>query len=392
MPRPHLSKSHAPPRRRSGGRVAGCALALAACVAPEVARADRATARTELAVAPADRTPLRDGGSPAFPEPAPVAAAPRTLATPSVEALELRVSYRAADGCPSSGAFLAALQQHVAAGGGGAVDADVTIARASASEYELRLRLQVAGKSSESVTRAESCEALMQLAALNASMARTTPPERSLLGAPLPPPEIGPSAGLEATLPVAPAPRADAEAASTTGAGSFLRGVRPFVTGELRTLSGMLPRQAWGQGINVGVERGAASLRLGATLWRGQQSRFSPERTSDVLLDFEQRSLELSPCAGHPLSGVLRMDGCALLAAHQVSTNGGSARTIGSLGASARATLTPWRGLRIELEGGLSAALERPRFGVQSEPYLYQPEVLQPGARAAIGWEFGGGN
>ena len=137
------------------------------------------------------------------------------------------------------------------------------------------------------------------------------------------------------------------------------------------------------QGISVGVERGAASLRLGATLWRGQQGSFAPERTSDVLLDFEQRSLELSPCAGHPLSGVLRVDGCALLAAHQVSTNGASARTIGSLGASARATLTPWRGLRIELEGGLSAALERPRFGVQSEPYLYQPEVLQPGARGS---------
>jgi len=361
------------------------------------ARADLGAARSDVATARSEPTGVSGNRSPAPVEPVTMpAATPRSSdgAAPPSDSLELRVSYRAPRECPSSSAFLAALQQHVAAGGGGAIDADVSLAHAGPSQFELVLRLRVASKSSESVTRADSCLALVQLAALNAGMARTAAlSERNLMAAPPPLPQLEPSPGLEATLPIESASALEGDSGAATPAGergSRLWGLRPFVLGEVRTQSGMLPRQGWGQGVTAGVARGLASLRLSATLWQGQRGGFAPENVSEVFLDFQQQSLELSPCAGHSLSRALRLDGCALLTAHRVSTDEQGSRLIGSLGAAALASLTPWRGLRVELQGWLSAPFSRPMFGVQSDPYLYRPDAFQPGARIALGWEFGG--
>jgi hypothetical protein len=306
------------------------------------------------------------------------------------------VSYRAPRECPSSSDFLAALQQHVAAGGSGAIDADVSITRASASEFELVLRLRVEGRSSQSITRAESCLPLMQLAALDASMARTTGPDaRTALAAPPPPFELEPSPSLGASAPLQPAAGGDAgpEAAPTRSGPARASGwgTRAFVLGDVRTVSGMLPQLAWGRGISAGVARDVVSLRVSATLWQGQHGAFAPDGTSPMHLDFEQRSLQLSPCAGRALSSLLRIDGCALLGAHRISTDAEGAHTYASLGAAALATLSPWQGLRVELEGGLSAAIRPPSFGAERVRYLYEPEVIQPSARLALGWEFGGG-
>jgi hypothetical protein len=305
------------------------------------------------------------------------------------------VSYRAPRECPSSGDFLAALQQHVAAGGSGAIDADVSIRRASASEFELVLRLQVEGQSSERVTRAESCLPLKQLAALDASMARTTSPQaRTALAAPPPPYDIEPSPRLEASAPLAPgAAEAGPERVAT---GSQRQpdgrwGTRAFVLGDVRTASGLLPQLAWGRGISAGIARDMLSLRVGATFWQSQHGVFAPDDTSPMHLGFDQRSLYLSPCAGRALSSLLRLDGCAVFAAHRLDTDAESAQTYVSLGAAALATLSPWRGLRLELEGSLSAGIQRPSFGAERVRYLYQPEVLQPSARLALGWDFGGG-
>jgi len=351
-------------------------LLLAGCFEPQLAFADTSAARAELPVTHAE--PARSES--ARPEPAP---------------LELRVSYRAPRECPSGGDFLAALQQHVAAGGSGAIDADVSITRPSVSEFELVLRLRVGGKSSESTTRAESCLALMQLAALDTSMARTAGSDaRTALAAPAPPFELLPSPSLGASAPLQPAVGGDAgpeAAARSSAAGGHGRGTRAFVLGDVRTVSGMLPQQAWGRGISAGVARDIVSLRVSATLWQGQHGAFTPDETSPKHLDFEQRSLQLSPCAGLALSSLLRVDACALVAAHRIGTNAQGARTYASLGAAALATLSPWRGLRVELEGGLSAAIQPPSFGTDRVLYLYEPEVIQPSARLALGWEFGGG-
>lgn len=362
-------------------------LLFAGCWEPQLALADTNAARREVG---ASRPEWARSDSPRS-EPLP----PERRDAP----LELRVSYRAPRECPSSGDFLAALQQHVAAGGSGAIDAEVSITRASESEFELVLRLRVEGKSSESTTRAPSCLPLMQLAALDASMARTVSPvARTSLAAPAPPLELGPSPGLEASAPLEPAAAADAtlEAAggnARPGPGSpwSTRGTRAFLLGEVRTASGMLPELAWGRGIGAGIARDVVSVRVSATLWQGQHGIFAPDDTSPMQLDFEQRSLQLSPCAGRALSSLLRLDGCGLLAAHRISSDAEGARTYGSVGAAALATLTPWRGLRVELEGGLSAAVRRPSFGAERVRYLYEPEVIQPSARIALGWEFGGG-
>lgn len=375
-------------RRQAQWRIRGCVLLFAGCLEPQLALADANAARVELTAArcePARCEPAR--GESARCEPA--------TAAPESAPLELRVSYRAPRECPSSSDFLAALQQHVAAGGSGAIDADVSIRRASASEFELVLRLRVEGKSSESTTRAESCLPLMQLAALDASMARTASSDsRAALAAPAPPFVLEPSPSLGASAPLEPAAGGDAgpqAAVSSQPTSGNRRGTRAFVLGEVRTVSGMLPRLAWGRGISAGVAHDVVSLRASATLWQGQHSAFAPDDTSPMHLDFGQRSFQLSPCAGRALSSLLRVDGCALLAANRISTDAQGARTYASLGAAALATLSPWRGLRVELEGGLSAAIQPPSFGAERVRYLYEPEMIQPSVRVALGWEFGGG-
>lgn len=380
--RPRLAGSCTRARRVSLSRVCGCALSFASCLEPQLALADTNAARAELTSA-IHAAPARAESTTGEPVPAAAQGAP----------LELRVSYRAPRECPSSGDFLGALQQHLAAGGGGAIDADVNITRASASEFELVLRLRVEGQSSESITRAESCLPLMQLAALDASMARTPSADaRTALAAPPPPSPIEASPSLGASAPLQPtAAGLEAAATSSPPAHGKGRGTRAFVLGDVRTVSGMLPQLAWGRGISAGVARDVVSLRVSATFWQGQHGAFAPDETSPMHLDFEQRSLQLSPCAGRALSSLLRIDGCALLAAHRVGTDAQSARTYASIGAAALATLSPWQGLRVELEGGLSAAIQPPSFGAERVRYLYEPAVIQPGARLALGWEFGGG-
>src|SRR5690606_21331846 len=228
---------------------------------------------------------------------------------------------RAPSGGPPSGAFVEALQRHVAAGGGGAIDAEVSIARASESQFELALRLRVAGAISESRARAESCLALVQLAALNASMARTAAlPAPGALGAPAPGSEPSPQRSAAALAP----PPDTANEGGAPGAPAARVHLRPSLTADVRTQSGMLPARGWGQGLTLGVGLGAVSLRLSGTAWHGQRHRFAPEDSSEVSLEFEQRSLALSPCAGHALSPLLRLDGCLSLAAHRVSAGGGS--------------------------------------------------------------------
>jgi hypothetical protein len=377
----HPAGSCARARRRALSPIRSCVLLFAACFEPQLALADTSSARAELRLGQAEcvRSEPARSEPPTAPEQAP---------------LELRVSYRAPRECPSSSDFLAALQQHVAAGGSGAIDADVNLRRASASEFELVLRLRVEGRSSESTTRAKSCLPLMKLAALDTSMARTASSDaRTALVAPAPPVELEPSPSRGASAPSRLEAAGDAGSDGPTASPGPADGLgtRAFVLGDVRTVSGMLPRLAWGRGISVGVALDVFSLRVSAALWQGQHAAFAPDGTSPMHLDFEQHSFQLSPCAGRALSSLLRVDGCALVAAHRIGTSAEGARSYASLGAAALATLSPWRGVRVELEGGLSAAIRAPSFGAEQVRYLYEPAVIQPSARVALGWEFGGG-
>lgn len=356
-------------RRR---RLAGCAVSFAVSLQAQVARAEL-TARAEL-LAPAPGEPT--ASSAAIPA--------------RGDALELRLRYRAPRECPSGSDFLETLQEHLAAGGAGAIDAEVAITRQSAGRegYELMLRLRVAGQRSESVTRAEACDDLMHLAALNASMARTA----ALSGAmssrgALPPAPASIELGAGSSL-AADGGEQLSEPGGAAGPGE--PATRAFVLGQVRTTAGMLPRLAWGRGVTAGVSRGFASLRLSATWWEAQQHAFSPERTSPIPLEFEQRSLELSPCAGGALSTLLRLDGCALLAGHRARTSAGEVQVSGSIGAAALATLSPWRGLQVAVESGLAVPIFRPSFGVDALRAVFEPSTFQPSMRVAVGWVFGG--
>jgi hypothetical protein len=318
---------------------------------------------------------------------------------PDAKPLELRVAYRAPDECPSGADFLDAVRGHLVAGGEGAIDADVRIRRVTDVAFELVLYLRVADEQTESVVRADSCAALMQLAALNASMARTpAPPEEAAeTSAPraqalLPMPQMrvetipggGRLVGLDAPLAL------DAPPAEERVTARALAPQRAFVLAELRTASGMLPSLSYGQGVAVGLERVPWSLRLAATWWTAQERAFDPDGSSPVPLRFEQQSLELSPCLQRALSAPLHVEGCASLAAHRIQTSAEAPRLKGSIGAAGFVVLSPWRGLRIEAGAGVMVAVRAPSFDIGPMQSVHRADTLQPFARVALGWAFGG--
>lgn len=306
--------------------------------------------------------------------------------------LELRVRYAAPAGCPSGAEFLAALQGHLAAGGGGAIDAVVHITGPEDGGFELVLELLVAGTLTESRTRDESCAALMQLAALDASIARTASSDDAGVAAGL----AGARAALpsERRPPEPERPGADAGApfdtaadeAAASGPAATLRG---FALAEMRAASGMLPGAAWGQGLALGVSLGPWSLRSSGTWWLPEQFVYEGDGGSPIPLRFEQQSLELAPCAGQALSALLRLEGCVGLSAHRTQASDAEADVWAALSGAVLAVLHPWRGLRVEAAAQLLVPLSAPSFGVESLEDVYSARAVQPGARLAVGWELG---
>jgi hypothetical protein len=306
-------------------------------------------------------------------------------------ALELRVTYRAPEQCPTGTDFLDALRAHLTAGGEGPVDADVRIARLDEAAFELVLRLRVAGREAESVVRAESCAPLVQLAALSASMARIRPAAPAPSGSS---PELGSLSAAAAADPGAhetePAPDLDLAAGDEQHrAADAPRPLHLFALAELATTSGMLPGTALGRGLAAGIDLGLWSARLAATSWVPQKREFSFGGSSPITLEFEQQSLELEPCALPSLATFLRVGGCASFAAHRIWTSAERARLIGSVEAGARAVLSPWRGLRLEGHAGLRLVVNAPGFDIEVLRSVYESKTLQPSARVAVGWEFG---
>ena len=376
-------------RDPSGARAArrgGACLLLAAGLAPSAARAEAAAAA--LGAGEVARVATERDAAPA--------------ATPAVREanpLALRVTYHAPSACPSGSAFLGTLARHLAVGGEGAVDADVSISE-GAGGFELTLRQRVAGRESVSVTRAESCEALMQLAALNASMARlpdvlpgslpAESPRSPALAAPAPPASEPTAAlGAAAAPSVPPALGVDTREPESSAGPVPRASVRGFVLGELRAASGMLPRPAWGRGAALGAAAGPWSVRASLTGWQAQDGTISIDGGSPIVMRFTQQSLELAPCLGQALSPLLALHGCALFAGHRTGSTAEPAQLSVSVGAGAIAALSPWRGLRIELQGGLQVALGAPEFDADALLSIYRANTLQPTARVAVGWEFG---
>lgn len=305
-------------------------------------------------------------------------------------ALELHVSYLAPSGCPSGVELLAALQAHLAEGGDGAVDAVVRITEPHTGAFELELELHVAGMQTTSRARADSCRALMELAALDASMARTP----SALGAV--------TAVTVAYMPSvasrepSPAPGLDEGSAALDGAGAARTSEgqaspHGFVLAEMRAASGMLPGAAWGQGLALGASLDPWSLRLSGTWWVPGQLIYSGDGGSPIALRFEQQSLELSPCAAHALAPALRIEACLSLSLHRTQTSAAQHDVWGALGGALLGVLHPWRGLRVEAAAQLVVPLSPPSFAVGTLEDVYRSSALQPGARLALGWEFGAG-
>jgi hypothetical protein len=385
MPRADFRRD---PRRARAARRGGACLLLAVGLVPRAARAEAATAGAAEAGRVATE---RDAALPAAP------------AARESSPLALRVTYHAPPACPSGSDFLGTLARHLAMGGEGAVDAEVSISERAGGGFELTLRQRVAGRESVSVTRAESCAALMQLAALNASMARlpdtlagslpVESPRSPVLAAP-PPPASEPTAS-EPTAGASAAPRPPPALGLDAGehGGSAEQvpraPVRAFVLGELRAASGMLPQPAWGRGAALGAAVGPWSLRASLTWWQPQDTTISIDGGSPIAMKFTQQSLELAPCLGHALSPLLALHGCALFAGHRTASTAEPAQLAVSVGAGALAALSPWRGLRIEVQGGLQVVLGAPGFDADALLSIYRADTLQPTARIAIGWEFG---
>lgn len=299
--------------------------------------------------------------------------------------LEMRVSYAAPPGCPSGAEFLGVLQTFLAQGGEGGVDAVVRITGPHADgRFELRLALRVSEMLGETQERSESCEALMQLAALTASMARTPTSATPATYSPAePPPAASPA-------PLAP-PELDEPVAAPAASEKPTAPLAGFALAELRVAAGMLPGTAVGRGLGVGVARGPWALRLSGTWWLPEELVFSGDGGSPIPLEFEQQSLELAPCLGHELSRLVRLEGCVSFGVFRTQTNAGEREVWGAVGGTALAVLRPWRGLRLEAAAQLQVPLAAPSYAVQALENVYQASALQPAARLALGWEFGGG-
>lgn len=324
-----------------------------------------------LAPAPLRAEPARSSAAPG----APSAGAP----------LELRVSYAAPPGCPSGAEFLATLQAHLAAGGAGAIDVVVRITGPHDGEFELALQLSVAGNVTESRARAESCTALMELAALDASMARTA---WAAAGAAATPAVYVP----EASPPAASPPELPGTDGAPLAPDSAFRGaaeLRGFALAETRATSGMLPGVAWGQGLALGAALGAWSLRASATRWLPESFVYDGDGGSAIGMRFEQQSLELAPCAGHALSPVLELEGCVALSAHRTQTSIGERAVWSAVAPALLGVLRPWRGLRIEAAAQLLVPFSAPSFAVKTIEDVFAASGVQPGARLAVGWELG---
>ena len=298
--------------------------------------------------------------------------------------LELRVSYVAPPGCPSGASFLAALQSHLAAGGDGAIDAVVRITGPRDGEFELSLQLSVAGSATESHARAESCSTLMELAALDASMARTP---WAIAGAAATPAVYVPEAP-PATSP-AEHPGAEGEPLTESAGTSVADELRGFALAETRAASGMLPSFAWGQGLVLGAWLAPWSLRLSGTWWLPESFVYDGDGGSPISLSFEQQSLELAPCAGHALSPMLELEGCVALSVNRTSTSAGERDVWGAVAPALLVVLRPWRGLRVEAAAQLLVPFSAPSFAVQALEDVYTASGVQPGARLAVGWELG---
>jgi hypothetical protein len=328
------------------------------------------------------------------------------------QSLELDMRYHAHRACPSGSAFLEVLHQHLAAGGEGPVDGDVTLVRRPAmGDFELRLQLRVLGRQYESVAHARSCDTLMRLAALNVAIARTGATPSSSAGSALEEPLVeGASAEADGLAGARPEfiPNSPSEAVPEFDWGPTAQAVVPedsgaaaaeavspvpkqrrwFALAEVRTASAMLPRRAWGQGATLGWASAPWSLRVTGTWWRPQRVELSPDGSSPLQLAFAQQSLELSPCWGHELSGSVRIEGCAAWAAHRIHTNAPETRFASTLGLGALVSFRLWQGLHVELGGGLQVAAGAPDFRAARLVLAYQPGILEPVARFALGWEF----
>jgi hypothetical protein len=304
--------------------------------------------------------------------------------------LELGLSYHVPRSCPSGSLFLEALREQLSAGEG-PMDTDVQIVRRPASgDFELRLRLRVAGRRFERVATSRSCETLVRLAALNAGIARSTAPEEAV--ATLDEPAVA------KPMPLAPpAPQNMSRAndsAQDWGATSArpsigTASIRGFALVAVRTANAMLPELAWGEGAAAGLAQGPWSLRVTGLWWGARREHSSVDGSSPLSLSVEQASLELAPCWGSELTRALRVEGCVLLAGHRLHTSEGETHVFGTVGGAALLSVRLWRGLRLELQGGLQAAPAAPRIHVARRVRFYQPELFQPIAQLGLGWEFG---
>lgn len=311
-------------------------------------------------------------------------------------ALSLSVTYEAPPECPTGSAFLAALQAQLSNGGQSDVSAHVRLRRATSGRgFELVSRLHSGGAALESVTRGESCEALMLLAALNAGMARADSGRAASL---LSPSDLGPGAPVTTNAPagecaassLAPGVVHDAGANPEAASGEADAWMpSALVLSEVRVNGALLPRPTWGAGVALGLAFAPWSVRLASTWWREQRGSFGRNGSSPVSLVFEEQSFELAPCIEQGLSRRFAVGGCAVFSGHHVDTDSDRPLVVPSLGAAALGSVLLWRGLRLEARVGLEVTIGDPRFGADSLPLLYQPPGYRPSAQLALGWSFG---
>ena len=293
----------------------------------------------------------------------------------------LTLRWNAPDTCPNEADVLAetrAMVELSKEGATHAVRADVRVARLASGRWQASIVSERDGVQGERVLSDPRCAALAHAVALVLALSLGA----DVLEAPPVPPPPPPAPPPPPPAPPAPPARSELRAPSAPW--------RLVLAGELSLGTGLVPHVGYGAGLRAGVERGALTLELRASLLWPQHSSVDGKAAAEAT--FYAGTLAADACYGSLPSRTLGLLGCAgaeLAGAHGaasgVSQPGSALAFWPRLFAALAARLGLRRGVALRLEGQLTVGLAVPRYAVHGRGSVYEPENL--GFRALLGAE-----
>jgi len=307
----------------------------------------------------------------------------------------LRLTWNAPAGCPSGGSVTSAALRDVDAGAvQGTLEAEARVSRGAKGEPKWKVLLQThrgEEAAGERTIEAATCAAVAEATAVVLSLALVEPPA----GLPLvvKDPQVGelPPKPPPAPPPPPPEPteaspaRAKEKPTARHAEGDHAMAMGLLVAGEASTL----PAPAVGGALSLAWTPGRVRVEFQGRRWSDQSRTLSesPAGARFSMISLGGRGcwalvragrFDLSPCVGADLYRV-SAPGYGAGANYSASADWGALAAAGL----ARFTLTPWLGVRAQVEA--LAPLARPTFVVEGEGTLHRPARI--GAVAALGVE-----